>query len=99
MTYSLAVAENILEFEHRDLHWGNVLIHGTEEASHSYNLNGGEYSVDSCGVKATIIDYTLSRMSYKGCIVYNDLEDDETLFRGSGDYQFDIYRLMRKKIK
>ena len=34
-------------------------------------------------------------MAAEGCIVYTDLSSDETLFEGSGDYQFDIYRLMR----
>jgi len=27
-----------------------------------------------------------------------DLEKDQDLFRGQGDYQFDIYRMMRKQI-
>jgi len=35
----------------------------------------------------------------EGCAVYTDLSTDATLFEGSGDYQFDIYRLMRESNK
>lgn len=34
----------------------------------------------------------------KGTLIYMDLEKDQDLFRGQGDYQFDIYRMMRKQI-
>ena len=51
-----------LHFEHRDLHWGNVLVHPTTEASIALTLDGTTHHIPSEGVKATIIDYTLSRM-------------------------------------
>lgn len=34
----------------------------------------------------------------KGNLIYMDLEKDEDLFKGQGDYQFDIYRKMRRQI-
>ena len=32
-----------------------------------------------------------------GCSVFCDLSTDPTLFEGQGDYQFDIYRLMKEE--
>lgn len=34
----------------------------------------------------------------KGNLIYMDLEKDEDLFKGHGDYQYDIYRKMRRQI-
>ncbi|XP_072744567.1 uncharacterized protein Haspin [Anoplolepis gracilipes] len=99
IAFALAVAEKALEFEHRDLHWGNVLISRTKETYVSYNLDGKEIRVPSKGVKVSIIDFTLSRMLYQGCCIYNDLALDPALFTAHGEYQFEIYRLMREKIQ
>ncbi|KMQ96020.1 serine threonine-protein kinase haspin-like protein [Lasius niger] len=49
---ALAVAEKALEFEHRDLHWGNVLISRTKEPYVCYNLDGKEIRLPSKGVKS-----------------------------------------------
>ncbi|XP_032689218.1 uncharacterized protein LOC116852706 [Odontomachus brunneus] len=96
---ALAVAEKAFEFEHRDLHWGNVLISRTKESYVYYNLNGKEIKFPSNNVKVSIIDYTLSRIAYQGCCIYNDLALDPALFTARGEYQFEIYRLMRDKIQ
>ncbi|KAI8849617.1 hypothetical protein BC829DRAFT_391225 [Chytridium lagenaria] len=62
---SLAHAEHELNFEHRDLHWGNILcstILPEDVGSKRYGIIGGkEIDVDLAGVKVTIIDYTISR--------------------------------------
>ncbi|XP_070169948.1 uncharacterized protein Haspin [Polyergus mexicanus] len=97
--FALAVAEKAFEFEHRDLHWGNVLISRTKEPYMYYNLDGKEIRLPSKGVKVSIIDFTLSRMLYQGCCIYNDLALDPALFTAHGEYQFEIYRLMREKIQ
>ena len=69
VTLSLAIAEHALEFEHRDLHWGNILIKRTSEPTLTYMLDGSSLAVDTHGVKVTIIDFTLSRLT-KGTL-YN----------------------------
>ncbi|CAD6192823.1 unnamed protein product [Caenorhabditis auriculariae] len=58
---ALSVAEKQLEFEHRDLHLGNVLVQEyNEDLMYRYNMNN--IVVKSHGVKTNIIDFTLSRM-------------------------------------
>ena len=60
---SLAVAEKALNFEHRDLHWGNVLIAQTKKKRLEYLLDDRVLSVESEGIKVAIIDFTLSRLT------------------------------------
>ena len=93
----LSVAETALEFEHRDLHWGNILVKECPaEEVLTFCLSAQDsLSVESQGVVATIIDCSLSRLKLpqaKGKIVFNDLSQDPDLFNSVGDYQFDIYR-------
>ncbi|KAI6227922.1 Non-specific serine/threonine protein kinase [Aphelenchoides besseyi] len=102
--YALHVAERVYEFEHRDLHVGNVLIKTVpSQQTSTHFVDGKKIVLRSHGVKVTIIDFTLSRS--KSCefgTVCCNLEEDEDLFKGdgekkkNGDYQFDIYRKMRE---
>ncbi|XP_011309153.1 uncharacterized protein [Fopius arisanus] len=96
---TLAVAEKSMDFEHRDLHWGNILISRTNDKLASYKLNTEEITFPCQGIKVSIIDFTFSRMSYEGCCIFNDLALDPSLFTAVGDYQFEIYRLMRAQVK
>ncbi|XP_010609674.1 serine/threonine-protein kinase haspin isoform X2 [Fukomys damarensis] len=97
ITASLAVAEASLHFEHRDLHWGNVLLKKTHLRELHYTLNGKTSTIPTHGLQVNIIDYTLSRLERDGIVVFCDISMDEDLFTGEGDYQFEIYRLMRKE--
>ncbi|XP_076026351.1 uncharacterized protein haspin [Genypterus blacodes] len=97
VTAALAVAEQELQFEHRDLHWGNVLVRATKQKKGSFLLNGAAHCVETKGVHVSIIDYSLSRLEIDGLTVSCDISRDEELFMGQGDYQFDIYRLMRQE--
>ncbi|XP_064193591.1 uncharacterized protein haspin isoform X1 [Anguilla rostrata] len=99
VTAALAVAEQALCFEHRDLHWGNILVKTTKEKTGTYVLNGTSHSVETKGVHVNIIDYSLSRLEIDGLTVSCDISADEALFMGKGDYQFDIYRKMREENK
>ncbi|KAF9162770.1 hypothetical protein BGX21_001801 [Mortierella sp. AD011] len=108
-------------FEHRDLHWGNILVKGTQqkrivfprreilEPNDSIGIsekdvrdNGNSpdtRSIPTFGIIVQMIDFTLARVQGdKGNLIYMDLEKDQDLFRGQGDYQFEIYRKMRKQI-
>uniref|UniRef100_A0A8C3ALQ2 Serine/threonine-protein kinase haspin n=1 Tax=Cyclopterus lumpus TaxID=8103 RepID=A0A8C3ALQ2_CYCLU len=97
VTAALAVAEQELHFEHRDLHWGNVLVKATTQKTGSFLLNGAAHSLETKGVLVRIIDYSLSRLEIDDLTVSCDISNDEELFMGRGDYQFDIYRLMRRE--
>jgi len=101
VAHSLAVAESHMGFEHRDLHWGNVLIKETKDKVAQFRLNGDLYEVDTEGVTTNIIDFSLSRLTTEGVTIFSDKTTDPTLFtakgkdKPGGDYQFDIYRMMK----
>lgn len=93
------MAESQFQFEHRDLHWGNILVAPTTEKTLTFHLNGKPIEVRTHGIQATIIDFTLSRIAYNNCCLFQDLATDKVLFEPTGDYQYDIYRLMRTHTK
>ena len=96
---SLAVSEKVIAFEHRDLHWGNILLKATKASTLEYCLSGKKMVVETHGVHSSIIDFTLSRLERNGEPFFFDLETDECYFEGEGDMQFDCYRSMRKAVK
>lgn len=94
VVHALAVAEAELKFEHRD-HW-ECSSKETERKSVDYQLNGSTYSVETCGVETTIIDYRCPGfVELRGPVhhTYNLAEDPRSQGFGAengGDYQFDI---------
>ena len=54
--------------EHRDLHMSNVLVKKTDQEYLMFRLDEREFKVQSRGVKATIVDYNLSRMKQGVCV-------------------------------
>ncbi|EPY50786.1 haspin protein kinase [Schizosaccharomyces cryophilus OY26] len=112
---ALATGERKFEFEHRDMHWGNILIKRRNDEDLSYLLDEvsfdefedsntsfpvSERSFTADSLEITLIDFTLARMRHTGSSSPIFNEfDDPELFSGRGDYQFDIYRLMAKVTK
>ena len=97
ITESLARGEEAAEFEHRDLHNGNICvtnspIRADEEDQHEIT----RYT----NLRVTLIDYTLSRATIKGGEVLANSMKDPALFsqfsdNEADDRQFRIYRKMQ----
>ncbi|KAG4304538.1 hypothetical protein PORY_001931 [Pneumocystis oryctolagi] len=92
----LSEGEKKYEFEHRDLHWGNILVNETPDSSEDMLSELSLYNTRFQQPCIIIIDYTFSRSrcsDHIGELTWNNLEDQE-IFEGHGDYQYDIYRMM-----
>ncbi|KAJ4825306.1 hypothetical protein Tsubulata_046577, partial [Turnera subulata] len=97
VTAALAVSEAAYEFEHRDLHWGNILLYRSETPSVQFMLEGNKMVFSTSGILISIIDFTLSRINTGEDILYLDLSSDPYLFKGpKGDRQADTYRKMKE---
>ena len=100
VVHALAAAEKKLFFEHRDLHWGNILVRECEENEIEFDIGGQSFSVATERIRATIIDFSLSRLQTEngGERVFFDLESDPELFVAEGDdIQFGVYKEMRRE--
>ncbi|KAH9839612.1 hypothetical protein Tdes44962_MAKER08067 [Teratosphaeria destructans] len=99
---SLAKGEQGAEFEHRDLHLGNICV---RSASSSCSTSEGttidvKKKLGFTRLETTIIDYTISRCIMPSHdIAFTDLAHpaQTSLFEGDSteEYQYDIYRYMR----
>ncbi|KAI3884526.1 hypothetical protein MKW92_028844 [Papaver armeniacum] len=94
---ALAVAEAAYEFEHRDLHWGNILLTRRGVETEKFVLEGRHMQARTFGLSISIIDFTLSRINTGEAIHYLDLSNDPELFKGpKGCKQSATYRKMRE---
>lgn len=97
VTAALAVAEAAYEFEHRDLHWGNVLLSRNDSEALQFTLEGKNMTIKTFGLQISIIDFTLSRINTGEDILFLDLSTDPYLFKGPrGDRQAETYRKMKE---
>ncbi|KAH9487693.1 hypothetical protein Btru_069507 [Bulinus truncatus] len=95
VVFALAVAEECLEFEHRDLHMKNILVKPYQQETVLFKLNGCHFMFPSEGVFATIIDFTLSRLKKDGCAFFFDVSTHDYIFEATGHFLFDVYRDMK----
>ncbi|KAK1827130.1 hypothetical protein QBC39DRAFT_334466 [Podospora conica] len=92
---ALARAEDLIQFEHRDLHEGNLCIRQVRPPS----TTASTVPFGASGLDITILDYGLSRASDPSSpsdppIAY-DLEKDLSLFTSTHAPQCKVYREMR----
>ena len=96
LIHSLALAEEKIQFEHRDLHLGNILVKSTSVENFYHHDDSFKFN----GIKCSIIDYSLSRMRDSAGVAFRDLNTIEWLFEGDPnvDSQYQVYKDMRNSI-
>ncbi|KAI0335669.1 hypothetical protein GY45DRAFT_1317048 [Cubamyces sp. BRFM 1775] len=94
---TLADAEELVSFEHRDLHWGQILVKNVPGKTSGRRRTRTSMDDPDHGVLVTIIDLGLARMDAHDADGHHIhwTPFDEEVFEGEGDYQFDVYRMMR----
>ncbi|PSR75463.1 hypothetical protein BD289DRAFT_379300 [Coniella lustricola] len=94
---ALARAENLIRFEHRDLHEGNVCFRQVRRPKPKTDDSPCEFGYS--GLDVTILDYGLSRADDitlpSGAPIASDLERDLSLFTSTHAAQCHVYRQMR----
>jgi len=97
---NLAVAEAAYNFEHRDLHLGNILISTISNDIVRFKLRGQWIELTTEGIKVVLIDFTLSRMETGEMTIFKDLSAEPEIFTGPPrNPQADTYRRMKKAVK
>ena len=99
---SIAKAECWVQFEHRDLHMGNICARDTihtadeEDLTLVSNTEPTPLPINTSKLEITIIDYSLSRayMENEDNVLFYDFKKDKDLLNGKGDLQYDMYRYM-----
>ncbi|MCJ1413562.1 hypothetical protein MMC19_007683 [Ptychographa xylographoides] len=106
---ALAKAEVYSEFEHRDLHLGNICVRDislcnedkdeNEDLTLVHRDESTTFRLDHTGVEVTIIDYSLSRaIGHNDRVLFYDFKKNNSILRGEGDLQYDIYRYMADEL-
>jgi serine/threonine-protein kinase haspin len=98
---ALARAEELFDFEHRDLHEGNLCVRQRLPKRKRREGDGFSQQFGYSGLDITILDYGLSRADDLKCdqkkprSVAYDLEKDLSIFTSTHASQCKVYRQMR----
>ena len=110
---AVAKAEVYTQFEHRDLHLGNICVkeiaNDPSDAGEDLELIADDgpthLPVNGTGSEVTIIDYTLSRARVAGKpnhpeeeVLFYDFTSDRNLLAATGELQYDMYRHMASAV-
>ena len=80
---SLAIAEAAYQFEHRDLHLGNILLNKVDQGHHfTVRLKGQDIDLCTEGIRVILIDFSLSRIDSGEITVFKDLTLEPEIFMG-----------------
>ena len=102
---ALAHGEMNAEFEHRDLHPGNICIkRKSKDSKTALDEEDFHLAPRYTDLEVTLIDYTLSRVTLEDSEKINNSMDDDDLFNGQGKnkvdrQQYNTYRHMRDIVK
>ena len=64
------------------MHRGNVLVKRTKEEFIYFRFNNKDYHIKTYGVQATIVDFTLSRVTQKGIYLHPPVTVHEIVREG-----------------
>ncbi|KAK4169481.1 Serine/threonine-protein kinase haspin [Cladorrhinum sp. PSN259] len=96
---ALARADDLIQFEHRDLHEGNLCVRRVHQPT-TFDPSSATHFGYS-GLEITILDYGLSRASFPDRSdesIFYDLESDLSVFTSTHAPQCKVYRQMRSYI-
>ncbi|KAH6922626.1 hypothetical protein HPB50_017305 [Hyalomma asiaticum] len=72
---AVAIAEEALQFEHRNLHAGHVLVTRTHDDTCRGCVGGRDIVVDTCGLRAHVAGYGLARITDENGPLYTEPSD------------------------
>ena len=92
---NLMRVEDEIDFEHRDLHCGNILV---KRVNGQLEPTIIDFTLSRCKLDQKVFFYknvTLLYLLYNK-VVFADLDYDPEIFESVGDPQYDVYRQMKK---
>ena len=101
LTLALTASECVYEFEHRDLHVGNILVKKTKKKSIKFVIKTQNYRVQSFGYKAFIIDTTFSRIKIGPNVFFTSLSNrlNPKIHQKDPEPQDIVYKRMAEEAK